>query len=166
LAELAISELDTLLCSTSVVGGVDGLNADHYGVVVLFQGCQVFRFVLIGLDHAHFLRETLLEPRRKLVGIRARVRRVRVEIERDVGSVPALLSAEVDCDHALIVCIKFHVQIERLLSVFNQSYGFFLNVDMVLQNHYLLSLPLFSLIIVSIIVASGPLGCLIVLLVP
>ena len=63
LNELAIGNLDTLTCTTGVIGRIDGLNGDHNRIVVLLGRCQVLRSVESRVYHAHFLGELLLQPR-------------------------------------------------------------------------------------------------------
>ena len=41
LSELPIGDLDTFSCTTGIVGWIDSLNSDDYGVIVLFKICQI-----------------------------------------------------------------------------------------------------------------------------
>ena len=118
LDELSVRVLYCLLSTPSVVLRVNCLNRDHDRIVVIFNVEEVVFSVLSRVDESHIGWELLLEPGRELVSIRTGKIRVCVEtegsedlkvLERDVGSVSAFLSAQVNCDHAFVVRIEFEI---------------------------------------------------------
>ena len=72
LNELAIGNLYTLTGPAGVIGRIDGLNGDHYRIVVLLGSDQIFGSVESRVYHAHLLWELLLQTRREFVCIRIR----------------------------------------------------------------------------------------------
>ena len=81
-----------------------------------------------GVDRTHFNGELLLQPWGELVRVGAGVLRVRVKtatrvkktrlLERDVGSISALLSTKVHGDHALVVSVKFEIHVLQTVGDF------------------------------------------------
>ena len=61
LSELSVCYLNRFACPSRIIWWVDSLNSYNNRIIVLFQSCQIFTSVHHGIDHAHFLRELLLQ---------------------------------------------------------------------------------------------------------
>lgn len=67
--------------------------------------------VLAGVDDEQLRRELLVKTSTELVGTRRGHARVSEEVQRYVGSVPALPGTNVHSDDALVVGIEHHLQV-------------------------------------------------------
>lgn len=133
LSKLTISDLHRFLGSTLIIRRINGLNCDHYRIIILFQSCEILCSVEGWIYHANFLWELLFKAWWKLVGISTRKIWVCVEtvnnyfqnrflLEWNIRGISALLRTKVNGYHAFIVCIKFEVKVKLTVCYFDLRY--------------------------------------------